>query len=82
MKHAEFENDVIQIVARVTKKDAGTISHDTNLVADLGIDSGSAVVLLVELEDAFDVTLSDRAAAGMRTVGDILDYLRSIVKPA
>jgi acyl carrier protein len=82
MNDAEFEDKVLQIIAGVTNLDAGTINRNTLLVADLGIDSASALVLLVELEDIFDVTLSDRAAAGMRTVGDILDYLRAIAKSA
>jgi len=82
MNHAEFEDEVIQIVAGITNKDASVISRDTKLVGDLGMDSASALVLLVELEDAFDVTLSDRAAASMRTVGDIFDYLGVIVKLA
>ena len=82
MHRTEFQDEVIQIVAGVTNKDVSAISRDTKLVGDLGIDSASALVLLVELEDAFNVTLSDRAAASMRTVGDILDYLGGIVKPA
>ncbi len=82
MKTNELEKKVIEIVARVSGKEASTISRDSILTADLGIDSASSLVLLVELEDAFDVTLSDRAAAKMRTVGDILDHLRGRVKTA
>lgn len=75
MKKSTFENQVKEIVARVSGRDASTISRDTVLTVDLGIDSASSLLLLVELEDAFGITLSDRAAARMRTVGDILDHL-------
>jgi acyl carrier protein len=82
MENSKFEKQVIRIVARVSGKDARTIRSHTTLIGDLGIDSASSLVLLVEFEDTFDVTVSDSAAAKMRTVGDILDYLRSLVKPA
>ena len=87
MKHAEFENDVIQIVARVTKKDAGTISHDTNLVADLGIDSGSAVVLLgiwlaAEWSKDINNALGRPDEHLLRTIGIVLGaYLLIMVVP-
>ena len=81
MNRREFEERIIRIVAGVARTDTGTITLDTDLITDLGVDSASALVLLVELEDEFDVTLSDRAAANLRTVGDIVRYLDGIVKP-
>ena len=81
MNRRELEERIIRIVAGVARTDTGTITPDTNLITDLGVDSASALVLLVELEDAFDVTLSDRAAANLRTVGDIVRYLDGIVRP-
>ena len=81
MNRLEFEERIIRIVAGVAGTDAGTITLGTDLITDLGVDSASALVLLVELEDEFDVSLSDRAAANLRTVGDIVRYLDGIVKP-
>lgn len=81
MNRRELQERIIRIVAGVARIDTSTISFDTDLVTDLGFDSASALVLLVELEEAFDMTLSDRAAANLRTVGDIVRYLDGIVKP-
>ena len=74
MKQA-LEEKVYAIVADVTGKARAAIARESLLVADLGLDSPKALLLLVELEDALGVAMSDTAAAGMHTVGDILDYL-------
>jgi acyl carrier protein len=68
------------IVAEVAGRDASGLSFDTALVADLELDSLSVLQVLVELENALGVTISDRAAAGMKTIGDIAEYLRGRVR--
>jgi len=78
----ELDDKVIQIVSETIGCDVSRIGRSTALVADLGVDSAGALLLLVALEDAFDITLSDRAAAHMRTVGDIVDHLKGVVKKA
>jgi acyl carrier protein len=75
-----LEERVVQLVARTTGKDASRIGRTTAMVADLGMDSAAALVLLVELEDTFDLSLSDRIAARMRTVGDIIDHLQELTE--
>lgn len=71
----QAEARVLEIVGRIAERDPNQIAREALLVADLNIDSPNALLLLVELEDAFGITMSDSAAARMRTVGDILDYL-------
>jgi acyl carrier protein len=71
----QAEARVLEIVGRIAERDPKQIAREALLVADLNIDSPNALLLLVELEDAFGITMSDSAAARMRTVGDILDYL-------
>ena len=71
----QAEARVFEIVGRVAGRDPQQIEREALLVADLNLDSPNALLLLVELEDAFGITMSDSAAARMRTVGDILDYL-------
>jgi acyl carrier protein len=71
----KLESKVFEIVAGLTGGDVSELSRSTALVADLRIDSAGGLLLLVELEDAFDVTISDTAAGRMLTVGDIVDYL-------
>lgn len=50
------------------------LDGNAELVADLGIDSAKSLQLLVELEEATGVEVSDEEAAGMETVQDVLSF--------
>jgi len=70
------EDTALDVLATVSGVPRARITRDQDLVADLGIDSPKALRLLVELEEALDIEVSDDDAAKMSTVGDVLDYLR------
>ncbi|MEE8137970.1 MAG: phosphopantetheine-binding protein [Thermoanaerobaculia bacterium] len=63
----------LQLIAEVAGADVTTLKPETELVADLGIDSPKALYLLVELEERLEVEVSDEEVEEMKTVGDILD---------
>ena len=58
--------------------DPESVTMDTNLVDDLGADSLDVVELIMELEDEFNITISDEAAAELYTVGRIVEYLEKL----
>lgn len=68
----------LQVIAKVGKVDVNTLEPQMELVADLDLDSAKALELLVELEDALGIEISDDDAAHLNTVGDILDYLERL----
>ncbi len=61
-----------EVIADVVGADITTLKPETELVADLGVDSAKALHLLVELEDRLEVESSDEVVAEMNTVGDLL----------
>lgn len=63
----------LEILAEVAGVEPGTLGPETDLVADLGIDSPKALLLLVKIEDRFDIEIDDEAVAEMKTVGDVLE---------
>lgn len=67
-----LRDTALSVIAKVSKVDVGTLTPEMDLVADLALDSARALELLVELEDALGVEISDEQAAGLNTVGDIL----------
>jgi acyl carrier protein len=73
---------VLETIASVTGCERAAITAHASLFDDLGLDSASALQLLVELEDAFDIVIGSAEAAQMRTVGDVLDYIARRVPPA
>lgn len=71
----EAKRKALEIIAAISGADVATLTPETELVADLGIDSPKALQLLVDLEDALKIEISDEDAAKLDSVGDILDYL-------
>lgn len=74
------KQQALDVIAKVSGKEAQTLEPDMDLVADLGIDSPKALQLLVELEENLGVEISDEEAARMEKVSDILAYAEK--KPA
>jgi acyl carrier protein len=68
----------LDVIARISSTPASELTRDMELVADLDMDSAKALELLVELEDALEIEISDDDAARLNTVGDILDYLDGV----
>ena len=58
----------------------GRISADTRLTEctrEVGVDSLDVVELVMELEEEFDLTISDEEARQIATVGDVIRYIES-----
>lgn len=75
MNTSEIEQKVREIVAKKFDAQLETLTADTNLANDLGLDSFAAVELMFELEEAFDLKIPDSQIEHIRTIRDIVTYL-------
>ena len=66
------------VLAKLSGQEPAALKAEMDLVGDLGIDSPKALELLVELEDALGVEISDEDAARMETAGDVFDYASAL----
>ena len=66
--------DVLKNYTEVRKED---IRPESLLVEDLGLNSVSYFSIVFDLEDAFGVEISDDAAIGIKTVGDLVKYMEN-----
>ena len=73
----DLEKRGLEVLARVAGRDAATLRPEQNLVGDLGLDSVKALQLVMQLEDALGIEISDDDASKMDQVGDVLAYLAS-----
>jgi len=63
------------ILAKQLDVDPARIHPETNIFEDLGADSLDVVELLMELEEAYGIVITDEKAAGVRTVGEVARFL-------
>ena len=72
----EFEQ-VRDIIVETLGCDAEQVTMDASLADDLGADSLASVELVMALEEATGISIEDSALAGMKTVGDVMNYLNA-----
>ena len=66
---------VAGMIAKQLKMDVKDITPDKRLVEDLKADSANVMVLIMDLEDEFNMTVDDSAITTLRTVGDVVKYI-------
>lgn len=57
--------------------DESQVAPEASFKEDLGADSLDVVELVMELEDEFDLEISDEDAEKISTVGDVVKYIES-----
>jgi len=75
----EFEK-IQSIIAEQLGKDISEITVDTNFTEDLGADSLDLFSIISELETTFDIEFSQDAGEKIKTVGDAVEYIQSILQ--
>ncbi|WP_394829313.1 acyl carrier protein [Pendulispora albinea] len=73
-----LEARIRKIIASTLGFDEQAITRESRLAEDLRADSLDIVELLQELEEATDTTIDERDAMGLRTVGDVVAYVRAL----
>ncbi|WP_018132887.1 acyl carrier protein [Effusibacillus pohliae] len=57
--------------------DESAVTMEASFKEDLGADSLDVVELVMELEDEFDLEISDEDAEKISTVGEVVQYIES-----
>ena len=78
------EEPMAEVLERVTKiivdrlgVDESEVKLEASFKEDLGADSLDVVELVMELEDEFDMEISDDDAEKIATVGDAVTYIQA-----
>ncbi|PIJ62081.1 acyl carrier protein [Mesotoga sp. H07.pep.5.3] len=77
-KTSTIQEKVISVVADSLGMEAGEISGNSRFIEDLGADSLDLVDLVMELEDKFEVQISDSQASSFRTIDDVVKFISTL----
>ena len=79
---ADYENILNQLfeIIKPSVKDGRSLEEDTDLVADLGLDSLKVMTLVEEVEDQFDISIPLNILAKVRTIKDFALQLQQLTE--
>ncbi len=76
-----MSDSVFEKVKKVVCEELGVqeseVTMEASFVDDLGADSLDVVELVMALEDAFGIDIPDDDVAGLKSVGDVVEYIES-----
>ena len=73
----DFES-VRDMIAEQLKVDPAKITPESRLMEDLKADSANIMVMIMDMEDKFGITVEDEQIMKLRTVGDVVSYIKSV----
>ena len=68
---------VASMIAKQLKLNVSDITPDKRLVEDLHADSANVMVMIMDMEDTFNITVEDDAINTLKTVGDVVSYIEA-----
>jgi acyl carrier protein len=71
-----LEERVKDLVIKQLGVDSNKVHDDSSFIDDLGADSLDTVELVMAFEEEFELEISDDDAQKMKTVQDVIDYLK------
>jgi len=79
---ANYEDILSQLfeIIKPSVKDGRQLEEDTDLVADLGLDSLKVMTLVEEVEDRFDISIPLNILANVRTIKDFALQLQQLTE--
>ena len=70
----DFET-IKKMIAEQLKVDPAEIKPESRLIEELRADSANIMVMIMDLEDQFGITVEDDQIMKLRTVGDVAEYV-------
>lgn len=79
---ADYEDILKQLyeILKPSVKDGKNLEENTDLIADLGLDSLKVMTLVEEVEDRFDISIPLNILANVRTIKDFALQLQQITE--
>ena len=76
-KEVSVLDEVSKIIADTLEIDVKEVKAESNLIADLGMESLDLVDLVVAFEEKYKVQIDDKDVKKLQTVQDIVTYIET-----
>jgi len=76
----EIKNKVTEIVVRQLGISADKVVEDASFTNDLGADSLDVVELVMAIEEKFEIEITDDVAGNIGTVGEVVNYIQTLME--
>ena len=72
-----MEQKIIELIANKLSKKVSDVKLESNFITDLKADSLDILEMLMALEEEFQVVVKDEDVATIKTVADIVKYIKA-----
>ena len=69
-----------EVICRFVDIDPNTLTEDTNIRSELGLNSLELINIAVAIEDEFDVEIPDREVGNIETLGDAIKVIEKYLE--
>ena len=69
-------DQVREILSQYVEADPSTINEDTLLAEDLGLSSFAFMTMMGNFEETFEITVDETELTDIRSVGDVIEYVK------
>ena len=80
MQHSEKLQKELFLILRPFVPEGREINIDTDLVADLDLDSMKVMDIVADVEDAFDISVPLNILPDIRTIGDFTVQIQKLLE--
>ena len=79
MTENQIFDKVAELIALQMGIDKSEITMKTRMLEDLKADSANIIMLVMDLENEFDIAVDDNVLMGIKTVGDVVNCIKGLV---
>ena len=67
-----------EVICQYVEVDPEKVTEDARFVEDLGFNSYDFMSMVGEIEDRYDIEVEEREVVNVKTVGDAIEYIKSL----
>ena len=79
MTENQIFDKVAELIALQMGIDKSEITMKTRMLEDLKADSANIIMLVMDLENEFDIAVDDDVLMGIKTVSDVVNCIKGLV---